>query len=258
MLIGRMSLKKLQEMIQVIFVEETEAMLQQESPGKNAALTTLAAIAGYDTRKIVKIKSNENYSKSFYNKERFLSSITPECSILDLWESHPGYRDPESGKPGVLRISGPAPSFESLIGMSVAARGVTLNSYLQRLEASHSVEVDKIRNTVRMLHKRYIPAQSSDKTESVKVGMAVIGNLVDTINHNLNAQDQELFYQQGCWTNRLDKSDSKKLRKLVRAFLMDSDEAARKIIGPFEQEEANHNQITAGISMFYFEEEAED
>lgn len=257
MLIGRMSLKKLQEMIQVIFVEEAEAMLRQETPGKNATLTTLAVIAGYDTRKIVKIKSNDNYLKSFHNKERFLSSITPECSILDVWESNPEYQDPDSGKPRVLKITGPAPSFESLIGKSVAARGVTLNSFLQRLEVSQSIEIDKVRNEVRMLDKRYIPAQSKDRTESVKVGMAVIGNLVDTITHNLNApdRDEELFYQQGCWTNRLKKADSRKLRKLVRSFLLESDEAARKVIGPFEQKEADTDQITAGISMFYFEEE---
>jgi hypothetical protein len=259
MLIGRMSLKKLQEMIQVIFIEEAEKMLRQESPGKNAALSTLAVIAGYDTRKIVRIKSNDNYLKSFHKKERFLSSITPECSILDVWESNPEYLDTKTGKPKTLKITGPVPSFESLLGKSVTARGVTVTSFLQRLEASHSIEVDKKRNEVRMLEKRYLPSQSKDKTESVKVGMAVIGNLVDTITHNLNASGtkEELFYQQGCWTNRLKRADSTKLRQLVRSFLMESDESARKIIGPFEQQEADTDQITAGISMFYFEEEPE-
>ncbi len=259
MLIGRMSLKKLQEMIQVIFIEEAEEKLRQETPGKNAALTTLAVIAGYDTRKIVKIKSNDNYLKSFYRKERFLSSITPECSILDVWESNPEYRDVRTGKPLSLKITGPAPSFETLIGKSVSARGVTLTSFLQRLEASQSIVVDRKQNEVRMIEKRYLPSQSKDKTESVRVGMAVIGNLVDTITHNLNASDHDeaLFYQQGCWTNRLKRTDSKQLRQLVRSFLMESDDAARKLIGPFEQQEEDTDQITAGISMFYFEEEPE-
>jgi len=87
----------------------------------------------------------------------------------------------------------------------------------------------------------------------------VIGNLVDTITHNLNASgtEEELFYQQGCWTNRLKRADRTKLRQLVRSFLLESDESARKVIGPFEQQEADTDQITAGISMFYFEEESE-
>ena len=66
MLIGRMSLRKPQEMIQVIFVEEVEEQLRHETPGKNATLTSLALIAGYDTRKIMRIKSNDSYLKPFH------------------------------------------------------------------------------------------------------------------------------------------------------------------------------------------------
>jgi len=90
--------------------------------------------------------------------------------------------------------------------------------------------------------------------------MAVVGNLVDTISHNLNAfaNNEVPFYQRGCWTNRLKKSDSKKLRELIRTFLSEADERARVIMAPFEQVEADSNQVTAGISMFYFEEEPEN
>jgi len=256
MLIGRMSLKKLQEMVQVIFVEEVEEMLRRESPGKNAALTTLAVITGFDTRTITKIKGSEHYLKPFHQEERFLREITPECSVLDVWESSLNYRDPGSGKPKELVIRGPGASFEALLSESVSTRGVTVNSFLQRLEASKSIVVDKNLNRVRMIDKRYTPFASTDKTENAKIGMAVVGNLIDTIAHNLNAstQSKEPFYQQGCWTNRLRKEDSRKLREMIRVFLLESDERARKIIAPFEQSEVGTHQVTAGISMFYFEE----
>jgi len=246
-------------MIQVIFIEEVEKQIRQETPGKNATLTTLAVIAGYDTRKIMRIKSNASYLKQFHKEERFLSSITPECSVLDVWESNPEYRESITGKPKVLKIYGPAPSFESLIGTSVPTRGVTVTSFLQRLESSGSILVDKKLNKVQMLDKRYTPFQSKDKTESVKIGMAVVGNLLDTITHNLNAppKNEEPFYQRGCWTNRLKKTDSRKLRDLIKAFLVEVDEEARKIMMPFEQVELDANQITAGVSMFYFEEQPE-
>jgi len=42
MLIGKMSLKKLQELIQIIFIEEAEAKLKQEAPGKSVALGDIA------------------------------------------------------------------------------------------------------------------------------------------------------------------------------------------------------------------------
>ena len=136
MLMGRMSLKKLQEMIQVIFVEEAEEMLRQETPGKNPSLTTLAVITGFDTRTITRIKSNDSYLKPFHKEQRFLSEITPECSVLDVWESSLRYQDPDTGMPRVLAIRGADSSFETLIGESVSTRGVTVTSFLLRLEAS--------------------------------------------------------------------------------------------------------------------------
>jgi hypothetical protein len=258
LLIGKMSLKKLQEMIQVIFVEEAEAKLRLETPGKNVPLSTLAVVTGFDTRTLTKIKGKESYLKPFFEEKRFLSEITPECSVLDVWESSSKYRDSKSGKPKILAIRGSKASFESLIGDSNSTRGVTVTSFLQRLEASKSIVVDKAKNTVQMIDKRYTPFESEDQTENVKIGMAAVGNLVDTIAYNLKASSQgrESFYQRGCWTNRLDKSESDKLRKLVKKFLLKTDERARKIMKPFEQDTVNNDQVTAGISMFYFEEES--
>jgi hypothetical protein len=257
MLIGKISLKKLQEMIQVIFVEETEAKLKQEAPGKNVALSTLAVITGFDTRTITKIKGKDSYLKPFYEEERFLSEITPECSVLDVWESSSKYTDPKSGKPKTLAIRGLKPSFESLIRDSSSTRGVTVTSFLQRLEASNSIVVDKANNRVQMIDKRYTPFGSADQTEHARIGMAAVGNLVDTVAHNLNAplNSNGFFYQKGCWTHRLNKKDSEKLRTITRKFLLKTDEKARKLIKPFEQDVVHKDQVTAGISLFYFEEE---
>ena len=52
-------------MIQVIFVEEAEAKLKREAPGKNVALSTLAVLTGFDTRTLTKIKSKDNLISGF-------------------------------------------------------------------------------------------------------------------------------------------------------------------------------------------------
>jgi len=256
-LIGKMSLKKLQEMMQVIFIEEAEAKLQAEKPGRNVPLSTLAVLTGIDTRTLTKIKTSDGYLKPFHEEKRFLREITPECGVLDVWESSNAYTDPETGKPMVLAMTGPKPSFESLINDSNSTRGVTVNSFLQRLLASKSVMLDKDGNTVTMIDKRYTPFGSEIQTENARIGMAAVGNLLDTITHNLNAPSEngESFYQRGCWTNRLDKHDRSRLRETIREFLEGTDEKARKIMKPFEQEKASLDQVTAGISLFYFEEE---
>lgn len=258
MLVGKISLKKLQEMIQVIFVEEAEAKLQLETPGKNVPLSTLAVVTGFDTRTLTRIKGKESYLKPFHQEARFLSEITPECSVLDVWESSSKYLQAKTGKPRVLPIRGSGISFETLIADSNSTRGVTVTSFLQRLEASGSVLVDKADNKVEMIDKRYTPFGSPDQTENAKIGMAAVGNLVDTISHNLAAGGNggESFYQQGFWTHRLNRDESEKLRTLMYKFLQRTDERARKIMKPFEQDTVNNDQVTAGISMFYFEEES--
>lgn len=258
MLVGKISLKKLQEMVQVIFVEEAEAKLQLERPGKNVPMSTLAVVTGFDTRTLTGIKSREGYLKPFHQESRFLSQITPECSVLDVWESSPKYRDHETGKPLALPIKGEGLSFESLIADSNPTRGVTASSFLQRLQAGGSIVVDSGSGQVRMIDKRYTPFDSSAQTEVARIGMAAVGNLVDTITHNLQAPSlgQASFYQRGCWTNRLDRQDSERLRKTVKEFLSKTDEQARAVLRPFEQDEAAAGQVTAGVSMFYFEEES--
>jgi len=107
-----------------------------------------------------------------------------------------------------------------------------------------------------MIDKRYTPFKSEDQTDNVKLGMAAVGNLVDTIAYNLDApsKGRESYYQKGCWTNRLNKDESRKLQGLVKKFLLKTDERARKILKPFEQDVVSNDQVTAGISMFYFEE----
>jgi len=87
--------------------------------------------------------------------------------------------------------------------------------------------------------------------------MAAVGNLVDTIAHNLKApaDNGESFYQRGCWTNRLDRTDCRRLREVVKKFLAETDEKAREILRPFEQPMTSDDQVTAGVSLFYFEEE---
>lgn len=258
LLLGRMSLKKLQEILQSIFVEESEAKLRREHPGKSVSLSKLAVLTGIDTRTISKIKAEETYLKPFYSAERFLRQITPECSLLDVWESHVNYVDAATGKPKILKTKGAEHSFETLVYEAVSTRGVTAKSFLQRLQSSKTIIVDEEKNEVRMIENAYTPFDNKDQIATVSVGLAAVGNLVETIIHNVNAPSREeaSFYQRGCWTHRLRKTDAEKLRVVVTRFLKEQDQKARDVLRQFEQTSFEHDQISAGISLFYFEEES--
>ena len=171
--------------------------------------------------------------------------------------SNSKYTDQKTGSPKTLKIKGPGASFESLIKESTSTGGVTVDSFLQHLLESNSITILAGGNEVQLINMQYTSFESTDQTANLKIGLAVVSNLLDTIAHNLLApvQGNGAFYQRGCWTTRLNKKDRQKLREMTRRFLSKSDEKARELIRPYERESASNEQITAGISMFYFEEE---
>jgi len=244
-------------MIQVIFIEEAEAKLKQKMPDQNVPLADLALLADVDTRTIKKTRSYIALSAPFHQNAAFLSELVPETCVLDVWESNPKYLVPETGKPRPLKVTGPGASFETLIKESTSTSGVAVESFVQRLVESKSITFSPEENEVRLLGTQYTSFASTDESASLKVGLAVVSNLLDTITHNLFAPAQGLgaFYQRGSWTTRLGKEDRDKLREMTRRFLLRADEKARALIGQYEREAASNEQITAGISMFYFEEE---
>lgn len=257
LLIGKISLKKIQELIRVIFVEEAEAKLKQQRPGQNVALADLALLADVDTRTIKEARSYIALSKPLHQDESFLNDLIPEICVLDLWATSAMYADPKTGKPKILKIKGPGVSFESLIKETTSTNGVTVEFFLRHLAESKSVKILASGNEVQLINTQYTSFESTDQSASLKIGLSVVSNLLDTITHNLLAPEHGdgAFYQRGCWTTRLSRKDRRKLRDLTKRFLSKLDEKARELISPYEREKASNELITAGISMFYFEED---
>lgn len=255
-LIGRISLVSLQELIRYVFVEEIENKLRLENPNKNIALTQLALLSGLDTRTLTKIRNSSKYRRPFYQEATFLREFAPGASILDVWSSQPPYMDAASGDPKILPVSGESLSFEALYGEFGKSRGVTYTSLLKRLAESGAVALDEENNVVKLVSKSYLPSDSQDRLGAIELGFSAIGNMVDTVTGNILALDsgQERLYQRGAWTYRLSKQNRSAVRAELRQLLEYTDTKAREIIEQYEDPYVRSDQITAGISLFYFEE----
>ena len=255
-LLGRISLVKLQEMIRYIFIEEAENKLKKESPRKNISLTKLALLSGIDTRTLTKVRNSEGYRQPLYRESKFLREFTPGAAILDYWSSKRPFVDPQSGEPRILKISGEDNSFEALFSGCIRGRGVTARSLLQRLAESGAVKIDHEQGTVKLLKRTYLPSSSSDQQGSIQMGFSAIGNMLDTVIHNVESLDTgaERLYQQGAWTYRLSPCNQQQIRNSLRQLLAETDKKARKIFSKYEDKNAASEQITSGISLFYFEE----
>jgi hypothetical protein len=254
-LVGRISLVKLQEMIRFIYVEEAERKLNRERPDQNIPLTRLAILTGLDTRTLIRVRNSERYRKPLYLEKRFLKAMTPESCVLDVWSSNPKYLH-STGKPRKIAIANENNSFEQLVKEAVSSRGITAQSIMARLIANKTVKFDEDTETIELLEKIQAPFKSGDEWGIIEVGFLQTGNLLDTVFYNFQAvrNEKNPFYQRGCWTHRLNNKNRVKFQNLCREILEDSDERARNQMAPYEEKVSTNDQMTAGISMFYFEE----
>lgn len=256
LLIGKMSLKKLQEMIQIIFIEEAEAKLKLEAPGKNVALSKLGSVTDLDTRTLTKIRATHRSNLPIHMDASFLRGFTPGFKVLDLWINDEKYLDKQSKKPLPLSFSGECLSFESLVDEAISARGVTAKSMLARLQENNFIKINAQKKQIELVREDYI-FLSNAELDMIDIGFSAIANLASTVSHNIkNAADKNSrFYQRGCWTYRLNKKDQKAFQNAMLNFLHDIDKKAKDVIVPYEEQKNGPDQITAGISMFYFESE---
>ena len=71
-LVGNISLIRLQEMTERIFVEESESYLRKAQPGRDVPLTKLALLTGIDTRRLAKIRNSDSYKQPIHRVSGYL------------------------------------------------------------------------------------------------------------------------------------------------------------------------------------------
>lgn len=257
MLIGKISLKKLQEMIQIIFVEETEAKLRKESPGKNVALGDIALQTGVDTRTIKKIRTYIAVNEPIHRDDTFLDGFMPLFKVFDLWMNDARYFNAKTGKPRVLAIDGEANSFEDMVSSAIQSRGLTTRAILKRLKEVDLVEVDEDANTVLLKQEDNIFI-SKDDLDLLDVGFTAIGNLASTIDHNIRHRldDEAKYFQRGCWDYQFSAEKIEGVRKSIHKYLREADKKSRELILSLSEKDSQKGQVMAGISMFYFEDDS--
>ena len=255
MLIGKMSLKKLQEMIQIIFVEEAEERLKQEAPGKSVALGDIALQTGVDTRTIKKIRTYIALSNPIHQDDSFLDGFMPLFKVFDLWMNDDRYFDTKSGKPRTLNIEGEGATFSELVKTAIQSRGLTARAVLKRLKEIDVVEINRDAETVTLKQEDNVFISKND-LDLLDVGFTAIGNLASTIEHNIqnNLDEEARYFQRGSWNYQFDPEKMDHVRKVIHRYLRKTDARSRALITSLAEAQSQKGQYTAGISMFYFEE----
>lgn len=247
-LVGRISLVRLQEMIRYIYVEETEIKLRDENPGRAVPMTKMALATGLDSRTLIRVRERLHRGEQQF-REQFLAELTPESAVVEAWAKRV-----REGEPAELGYGRDDAGFERLVRATVPTRGVTPQSILQRLLATHSVAQDTGRHRLRLLVDHYSPYLSDDQPSMINAAFSAISNLISTIEHNVESPTEQRLFQRQAWTFRLKPADRAAFRQAMRAMLERYEEAARRDIEPWEQAEFVPGLTTAGVGLYYFEE----
>ncbi len=252
-LIGKISLVRLQQLVQTLFVEEAENYLERERPGKQASLTALAVLTGADTRKLSQVRNSATYRRPLHEAAGFLGDVTPEAGVIELWTSNPRFTDPATGAPRIIDLWGEEASFETLVREAIRTRGVTVQSIANRMQRNNLVDLHDD-GTVELKLTTFAPLELRQKIGEIKLGLDAAGHLLGTVNENLSTDDPaERLFQRGSWTHRLSGENSRALAKDMSTQLGRCDAKARKILEKYEESGGADNHLTAGVGLFYFE-----
>ena len=258
LLIGRITLTKLQEIIRLIFVDEAEQHLLRERSGKSVPLTNLALLTGLETRTLQRLLKERKEKPPLHEVVGFLEKASPESSILDFWSSNSKYINQTTEKPMVLVLRGDSPSFEALVAEVRPPRGVTMNSLLKRLLETDAVKFDKESQEVKLLNPRFMPIKRKAIASALEVGFATISYLVETLQNNIKSKhhESEAMFQRTNFTTRLDRKNTRLLRGEIKEKLCAAEVEVIQILKKYEEKEKFSDQITTGVSMFYFEDQS--
>jgi len=168
-----------------VFVREAKQMLEEQ--GVEPSFSRVAAVTGIHRHAVSQLMraSGQNAGEAVEEKEYQRNRL---ARVLTGWFEDPTYTD-ESGRPRVLGVEGPPPSFSELARAYSGDiyPGIILDELIRvgavRLRPDQRVEV---------LSRRYTPGGADP--ESLRHAGVVAGDVLRTLEHNMTASaDDRLF-----------------------------------------------------------------
>lgn len=259
-LAGVISLAKLHELIDFIYVEEMDEKLRREHPKRKATLSLMALNTGLDTRVINRIRHSSGYKRGLLNEAEFFRDFTPAASFLHRWSTDARFVDPDTGLPKPLTVTGETGSLEALAALLKLPRGVTIKSVVEQLERSELIHHDRERDIIEMRADRYLPSPSADREGALEIGFLAVSRLMDTVLGNLapDLPDENRLYQRVYWINRLPPRQREAFREKMVKLLDEVEQAGYRQLESLDQPFDTPGQISAGFGLYLFEDPVEE
>lgn len=254
-LVGKISLVKLRELIDVLYVEELEEKFRSEHPDGRVSLALMALNTGLDTRMIHRIRNHPGYRRSLVEESEFFHTVSPAASLLHLWSTDLRFIDEDSGRPKPLAITGGGASVEALAKTLKIPRGVTINSIIELLEHSESIRVDRDKGLATLRSSQYLPPPDKDREGALEIGFVSISRLIDTVMANLESSStDDRLLQRQYWIYQVPPHKLESLRAEGRQALENSKQRVCEVLAKYDQTFESPNQVSVGFGLYWFED----
>jgi len=215
--------------------------------GKKQTVSRVSALTGL-TRKEVKRLLEETQEEGG-GQARYSRAVR----VISGWLHDERFLG-ENGRPAVLPVDGAQPSFSLLV--KEYSGDIPTKAMLSMLEEGGTVSVSRDQR-VRLLRHAYVPG--GDSIEKIRILGSDVYELISTIDHNLTASPDELWYQRKVSYDNIDPAAVGKLRKMsftkAQALLEQLDRQ-------YSRHDAGEDVADGGkyisLGIYFYEQDSED
>jgi len=186
------------------------------------------------------------------NDQRSAEQYNRAARVIAAWLREPEFIDGE-GQPAILPMSGRGATFNELVRRfsgDIPARAI--RDELMRVGALEQLEDGRIR----LLARAYIPKTS--EIDKIQILGTDVSHLISTIDHNLQPDTPEPFFQRKVAYDNLPQEVLPQFRKLTvrkaQALLENMDRWLARHDRDTNPAVAGTDRSRAGIGIYYFEE----
>jgi len=224
------------------------AMREFGIPGRKPSTSRVSILTGLSRKEVMRVRGlprpTDQESAERYNRA---------VRVITAWRQEADFRD-EKGEPVLLPLSGGAKTFSELVRRfsgDVPVRAML--DELKRVDAVNELEDGRIK----LCAQAYIPRTLEAEADKIHILGTDVGHLISTIDHNLQPEVEQPFFQRKVAYDNLPDQALPKFRKLtVRK--------AQALLENMASWLAKHDRDTnpavtgtgrnqAGVGIYYFE-----
>jgi hypothetical protein len=212
--------------------------------GRKQTVSRVSALTGL-TRKEVKRQLDLDKEPQTMGQARYSRGVR----VVSGWMNDSQFHD-SKGKPAQLPVDGPEKSFTALVRKY--SGDIPMRAMLTMLEEGGSVRVTE--DAVVLVRHAYIPG--SDASEKIAILGSDVSELIATIDHNLAADPDMLWFQRKLSYENIAPASVEKLRKLSSKKAQVLLEVLDKEYSKHELDEGEARGKLVSFGIYYHERDA--